>query len=89
MCPTQEIYSPQLDVDLATLLLLAVREDGVVVLLETCLHAVETIKFDEAGTHELVGTLVCAQANLGRLNLCKVLLDLLLGGGVGEVACTY
>lgn len=77
---------PELNVDLATLLLLAVREDRVVVLLQRCLHAVEAVELNEAGAHELVGALVCAQADLGRLDFGKVLLDLLFCGGVRKVA---
>jgi hypothetical protein len=78
--------SPQLNVDLAALLLLAVREDRVVVLLQCCLHAVETVELNEASAHKLVGALVCAQTNLGRLDLGEVLLDLLLGRCVREIA---
>lgn len=77
---------PQLHVDLSTLLLLAVGENRVVVLLQGSLHTVEAVEFDETGAHELVGALVCAQTDLGRLNLGEVLLNLLLCGGVGEVA---
>jgi hypothetical protein len=56
---------PQLNVDLAAFLLLAIREDGVVVLLQAGFHAVEAVEFHEAGAHELLGTLVCAQADVG------------------------
>jgi hypothetical protein len=51
---------PQLNVDLATFLLLAVGEDGVVVLLQARLHSVEAVELDEAGAHELLGSFVCA-----------------------------
>lgn len=79
---------PELNVDLAAFLLLAVSEDGVVVLLETLLHAVVAIELDKAGPHELVCALVCAETDLGGLDLREVLLDLLLGRGVGKVAWT-
>jgi hypothetical protein len=79
---------PELNVDLAAFLLLAVVEDGVVVLLEALLHAVVAIELDEAGAHELICALVCAETDLGGLDLREVLLDLLLGRGVGKVAWT-
>jgi hypothetical protein len=78
--------SPEFNVDLATFLLLAVGEDGVVVLLQSCLHAVEAVEFDEAGAHKLVGALVRAQTDLGRLDFGEMLFDLLFCGSVGEVA---
>ena len=79
---------PELNVDLAAFLLLAVGEDGVVVLLKTLLHAVVAVELDEAGAHEFVCALVCAETDLGGLDLREVLLDLLLGRGVGKVAWT-
>ena len=79
---------PELNVDLTAFLLLAVGENGVVVLLETLLHAVVAIELDETGAHELVCALVCAETDLGGLDLREVLLDLLLGRGVGKVAWT-
>ena len=57
-----------------------------VVFLQTSLHAVKAVEFDKAGAHELVGALVCAQTDFCGFNLGKVLLDLLLGRGVGKVA---
>jgi hypothetical protein len=77
---------PELNVDLAALLPLGIGEDRVVVLLQTRLHTIEAVELDEASSHELVGTLVCAQADLGRLDLLKVFRDRLLGGSVGQVA---
>lgn len=47
---------------------------------------IEAIEFQEAGAHELIGALVCAQTDLSRLDLCEVLLDLLLSRAVGKVA---
>jgi len=58
----------------------------VVVFLQRCLHAVETLKFDEAGAHELVVLLVRAHADLERLDFLEVGFDSFLGGGEGEVA---
>lgn len=79
---------PQFDVDLATFaLLLAVGEERVVVLLQAGLHAVEAVEFDETCAHELVCAFVGAEADLGGLDLCKVLLDLLFRCTVGEVSC--
>jgi hypothetical protein len=77
---------PELNVDLAALLPLGIGEDRVVVLLQARLHTIEAVELDEAGSHELVGTLVCAQADLGRLDLLKVFRNRLLGGSVGQVA---
>jgi hypothetical protein len=77
---------PQFDVDLATFLRLAVGEDRVVVLLQTGLHAVEAVELDEACAHELVVALVCAQTDLGWVELFEVLGDGLFGCGVREVA---
>lgn len=77
---------PELNVDLTAFLLLAVGENGVVVLLETLLHAVVAVELDETGAHELVCALVCAETDLGRFDLREVLLDLLLGRGVGKIA---
>lgn len=57
-----------------------------VVLLQARHHAVESIKLNKACTHELVATLVCTQTNLAGLDLFEVLLDLLLGCRVREVA---
>ena len=51
---------PQLDVDLATFLLLAIREDGVMVLLQGSLHAIKTIELNEASAHKLLSALVCS-----------------------------
>lgn len=77
---------PQFDVDLATLLLLAIGEDRVVVFLQRCFHAVEAVELDETGSHKLIGALVRAQTDLGRLDLGEVLLNLLLGRGVRKIA---
>ena len=77
---------PELNVDLAALLSLGVGEDRVVVFLQTRLHTVVAVELHEASSHELVGTLVCAQADLGGLDLCKVFLDGLLGSSVRQVA---
>lgn len=54
--------------------------------MQRCLHAVETLKFDEAGAHELVVLLVRAHADLERLDFLEVGFDSFLGGGEGEVA---
>jgi hypothetical protein len=67
------MYLPQLNVDLAAFLLLAVGEDGVVVLLQARLHSVEAVELDEAGAHKLLVSFVCAQADLGRVQLGEVL----------------
>jgi hypothetical protein len=56
------------------------------VVLQALLHAVVAIEFDKACPHELVVLLVCAHTNFGRLDLCKVLLDLLLGRSKGQVS---
>ena len=77
---------PQLNVDLPALLLLGVGENRVVVLLQARHHAVVTIELDKTCAHELLGTLVCAQADFAGLDLLEVLLDLLFRSGVREVA---
>jgi hypothetical protein len=77
---------PQLDVDLAAFLLLAVGENGVVVLLQAGLHAIKAVELDEAGAHELLGSFVCAQPDLGRVQLGEVLCNGFFRRGVGKVA---
>jgi hypothetical protein len=58
----------------------------VVVLLQARHHTVVAVKFDEACAHELFGALVCAETDLGRLDLFEMLLDLLLRSAVGKIA---
>jgi len=78
---------PKLDVNLATLLLLAVWEDRVVVLFQARLHAVEAVELEETGAHELLGALVCSEADVCGVEFGEVLGDGLFGRGVRKVAC--
>lgn len=57
-----------------------------VIFLQAGFHAVEAVKLDEAGAHELVVILICAKTDLGGFQLGEVLLDLLFGGAVREIA---
>ena len=79
-------YIPQLNIDLPLVLLYPVREDGVVVFLQSSLHAVEALKLDEAGAHELVVLFVRAHTNLEGFELGEMCFNRFFGGGEGEVA---
>lgn len=79
-------HLPQLNIDLTTFLCLAVGEKGMVVLLQASLHAIESIKFDEACSHKLLCALVCSKANVGGLNLCEMLGNGLFSRRVRKIA---
>jgi hypothetical protein len=80
---------PQLDVDLTTFLLLGIGEDGVVVLLQTRLHAVEAVELDKARAHELFVILVVSETDVDWVQLGEVLGDGLLRRGVRQVTWQY
>jgi len=74
---------PQLNVDLATFLLLGIGEDRMMVLFQTRLHAVKAVELDEARAHELFVIFVVSQTDIDRVQLREVLGDGLLRRGVG------
>ena len=81
------LHVPKLHVDLATFLLLGVREHGVMVLHQRGLHVVVALELDETAAHGLAGVLVCAKADFEGLELGEMLFDLLFRGAEGKIAC--
>jgi hypothetical protein len=77
---------PQFNVNFATFLLLAIGEDGVVVLLQAGFHAVEAIELKETGAHKLLASFVRAQADIGRVELGEVFGDRLLRSSIRKIA---